>query len=489
MSSTQMIELAIAAGRKKQSAQTGYVHICYNAQEEEIQYTIPLVENFLFALALFRSKTTENILEAKGIIERLLEFQCFKQGVSEGNFPIYLHEYPECKDRFIGAHLLPSIFWILKQFQQVLGNELKIKLENAARALVLFSIRALEEKPAPSFIGIKIAAAAKALGELWNDPSLREKGEKLLRLTRDSIDPSSWYIPSQLGDICVALQMADPSISSSWTSFWEHLNNNWHPLCMYYMGPSLQEFQKGEEPQTTLYDLFLGSFSGNFSQRSFSDPTLLLQAALIQKSDDFLLPPAFPLKRQISIDQHNWSLYGFETYSYCFLDACDSPTKISEKGFSPLKIVWGNSKKAHTFVCQGGNISHLEIKKVSNGMELFFTLGELPTDEREKCREVAFYFDASPGTQINIAKGLSTTFKIEEEIEIIVESLKFYITYELLEGTGQFLGHIMRGNRPSQTGLKGSQRFNAYDWQVFLRTIRRTTGCKIKVSIKIVNNT
>ncbi len=52
----------------------------------------------LFALALLRSRTTENILEAKAIVDNLLHFQ-LKEGPSAGNFPKYLHEYPNCKQR------------------------------------------------------------------------------------------------------------------------------------------------------------------------------------------------------------------------------------------------------------------------------------------------------------------------------------------------------------------------------------------------------
>lgn len=484
MSATQLNEMAIACGRKKQSAQTGYVHFFYNSQEDEIQQTIPLVENFLFALALFRSKTAENILEAKGIIDRLLEFQCLDQESGKGNFPIYLHEYPQCKDRFLGAHLLPPFFWILKNFQQVLGSELKIKLEKAAKALLLQSLKTHEEKPAPYFIGLKIAAAARALGMLWEDKYLQDKGDLLLEEARNG-DLTSLYIPSQMGEICAALQMAFTNISSSWIPFWEHLNNTWHQQCCSYIGPAIQEFQRGEESEPTLYDLFLGSFSGNFSQRSFSDQFLLLHGALIQKTEDRLPPPTYPIEKQVSIGSHKWMISKYENYAYCYIDNTERQEINREKGFSPLKIIWGDQKKTHTFVCQGANISDLKINKQPEGIDLFFTLGEIPTEDKEKSREVAFYFDAHHGTQIYVSKHASTTFKLDEEIEIAVEKLKFSIVFELLEGNGQFLGHIMRGNRPAQTGLKGSNRYKAYDWQVFLRTVRRSQECKIKASIKI----
>ena len=69
----KMIELNLAAGRKSQSAQTRYVHLNY--ESETVHDTIPLLENFCFTLALLRSRSAEQVLEGKALLEKLLVFE------------------------------------------------------------------------------------------------------------------------------------------------------------------------------------------------------------------------------------------------------------------------------------------------------------------------------------------------------------------------------------------------------------------------------
>ena len=120
--SRELVDRIIHLGRGMQSPQTGLIHLNYQAFPEEQQYSIPFVENFLFSLALLRSRLAENIQEAKQILGRLLEFQV-------ENFPVYLDEYPRCSSRYIGLDLLPSIYQILKVFRSVLGKDLLHSME------------------------------------------------------------------------------------------------------------------------------------------------------------------------------------------------------------------------------------------------------------------------------------------------------------------------------------------------------------------------
>ena len=88
----RLIDLAIASGRRRLSDQTSFVHLSYETEGAKHD-TIPLFENFCYALGLFRSKLTEDIAEGKALLERLFAFEV------EGNFPVYLHEYPVCRNR------------------------------------------------------------------------------------------------------------------------------------------------------------------------------------------------------------------------------------------------------------------------------------------------------------------------------------------------------------------------------------------------------
>ncbi len=68
-------------------------------------------------------------------------------------------------------------------------------------------------------------------------------------------------------------------------------------------------------------------------------------------------------------------------------------------------------------------------------------------------------------------------------LEIHSGQLRFTIVFTLVEGEGVFYGHLSRGNRPLQISAKGALRYEAYDWQIGLRAIRRSDHCVLRASI------
>ncbi len=118
------IDLAISAGRKRQSPRTGFVH--YYGGDEGATDTIPVFENVCFAVALFRQKTAESVLEGKELLERLLAFQ-----TEEGNFPVYLHSFPACWDFQLGRKIKPALVQILREFGSFIPSDYKEKLQRA----------------------------------------------------------------------------------------------------------------------------------------------------------------------------------------------------------------------------------------------------------------------------------------------------------------------------------------------------------------------
>lgn len=105
---TRLIDLSILAARKRQSPRTKFVHL-YNG--EEAFDTIPLYENFCFAFALLRLKTAEGVGEGRELIDRLLAFQ-----TAEGNFPIYLHDYPNTWDPYLALKVAPFLIHAGRMF-------------------------------------------------------------------------------------------------------------------------------------------------------------------------------------------------------------------------------------------------------------------------------------------------------------------------------------------------------------------------------------
>lgn len=484
----QLVEMAVSSGRKRQSAQTGYIHYCYHLQEDEPHLPIPIVENFLFALALLKSRTIENVNEAKTILDGLLHFQNMsEESIAFGNFPIYMHEYPICKDRFTGIQVACAIYWILRQFHHVIGQDLKLRLENSFAKLLTHALKTHREKAAPYPIVMKLSSVAKAGGNLLQLRHIEEEGAKLLDQLVTNSDRSSWYCPESLGEILSGLMMVYPRLSESpWADLWKHLGDTWHRQTCTYVGPAFKEWQCGEEPQVTLYDFIMGYFSGGFSARAMKESMVHLQSTLIPASDDILSEPPYPLRIDGSFGNEQWHLYHHKQLAYCFIEKSPDINPIYLKGYHPLRIVWGDLQRVHTFVCQGGNSKTTEFVLVPGGVDIIFQLNNpVEVEDREKSRETIFFMDAHDELTTLISGQKATTFSLGEEITMRSGVCGLSLTFHLQEGDGRFLGHRMLGNRPSQVCLKGKQRYNASDWQLFMRTVQRSELCIVKASLRI----
>jgi hypothetical protein len=486
----QAIEFALTCGRSWQSPQTGFIQYCYYALDEVNQDTIPIVENFLFALALLRSKTADNIQEAKLLIDKLLHFQSQHDPITAGNFPIYLHEFPACKDRYLGAQILPIFYWIIQQFHTVLGQELSQRLEKASKALMAQLLKSAEERALSYSIAIRIGASAKVFGTLYHHQEWKEEGDRTLdSLHQQSIEEKHlhWGDPIVLGDLLVALQMLYPTISNSpWKDLWDYLQQTWHRHAYGYVGIPIKVWQKGKEPQVTLYDFFMGTAFGHHCYRLFTSHPIQLHAALIQPSEDHISEIEYPLSQRYPISNGGYcDVVQHRDYG---LTAMYLPALLEEnKGSHHLRCVWGDINTTHTLVCQGHE-GKFEYKLVPGGIDLFFHLDASldSASEKEKSREVALYLDYQEGLELTVNSSAATTFKLDQPIAFADQKIKAQATFRLLKGEGSFFGHLMRGNRPSQIALKGEGRFQAYDWQLFLRTVRRKEPCLVSVELRIV---
>lgn len=480
----QLVDMAVQSGRKRQNSQTGYIHHHYQTLDEETHLTIPLIENFLFVLALMRSRTIENVSEAKTILEGLLHFQNHSNDeMGMGNFPVYIHEYPACKDRFTAVQVAMAVYWILKLFHQVLGAEIKRRLESSFSAMLEHLLKTHTEREAPYPIALKIGAVCQAGGGLLQRSDLESNGKNLLDRLHSHPDRMSWYCPAAIGAILSALTLIYPRLSESpWSAFWKHLEDTWHKDTCCYVGPALKEWQYGEEPQVTLYDLFLGYFNGEFSARALKDSTVHLEAVLIPTIEDKFNALSYSQRVDSSLGDTSWHVCQNEHIAYCFVEKYLEPN--SNKGFHPLRIVWGDRQRVHTFVCQGGNSKQIDFSYVPGGVDIIFELDAIvESEDREKNREIIFFADIHEDLEILISGRKATTFSFGEEIILRSGPCELSLIFHLQEGEGRFLGHRMPGNRQSQCRLKGKQRYSAYDWQIFMRTIKRSERCVIRASL------
>ncbi len=235
----KITELCLSACRKRKSPQTGLIHFCYEARYEKRQDTIPLKENWSFALALLRSKLQENVLEAKEIIEKLLHFEV------EGNFPVYLHHAQECVFRSQGIYSAVYIFWILKDFQKILGEALKEKLKKC-----LERCASIERE--------KLTPGAICIAEALKGSSYFEEREELS--------------PIEAADRLMAWQILGISEGEKITQYWDE------NLGVYTRKSTLS--WEGFEPEIFLRDFFMGKLSS----RLLKDHPIHMLLSCVQRS-------------------------------------------------------------------------------------------------------------------------------------------------------------------------------------------------------------
>lgn len=471
----ELNDLALACGRHFLSSQTGYLHHYYHSQESDVQHTIPIYENVLFALALLRTKTVENMTEGMALLEKLLAFQN-----KEGQFPIYVHEYPNCKDLYLGIRLLAPFYWILKHFGHVLGADLKQKMEHTIRLLLS------NNQTVPYSIAVREAAAQHAFGLLFQNEEWTRQGSNRLDELCQQGHVDSWHSTDYLADLLIGLQMVYSSLlNSPWKDLWHYINQTWHPLCHTYVGPNVREEQAKEEPSPRVYDLFLGYFSGQFPSRVLNSIQVYqLQAALIQPTEDRLELPMDHLEGFYR--GNGWMLYSKPEWACTLLNKNQQLDPINNRTYTPFRLVWGDLTRVHTLVCQGSEILVNYQAEDPSTIDLIFTLPEgIDLENRDKQREVNFFLDLHPEAIIKVNSHAANTFEMGQTVTIESGKMKISIQFSILEGSGQFLGHLMRSNRPSQICAKGQQRFNAYDWHLAMRTIRRQGVVRLAARIHL----
>lgn len=419
----KLIEFHLEVAKKRISPQTGFLHLFYDDPKAEVQNTIPVLENMYYALALFRTRMSDPILEAKQLIERILPFEV------EGNFPIYLHHYPSCKDRCLSLHLLPVIHYLLTDYKQVLGEELTKKLEDLSKRIVRHA-RAVElTKKLPFGADVKLAAFTKQL------------------------TPKTPSSSQEWGEYLLALHMSHPS---SWLEEQEIKNaaSQWNSSLTMYVGEGKVQPQDGYFSKATLFDLFMGMQTRGFSESALQNPILLLSSSLVHP---------FP----------------YEASQLPFNE--DTLVVLSSNELKqPVSLFWKEKEALRSLSLEisGGLVS---VEKHLEGVALQFTYPEeLPIDEDNA--EIAFYIDAGKTAELIVDGARASTFLISQEVKMQTEERSINIAFFLEEGEGKFFGHISKANRFMQAR---KEVYTAYDWKVGLRTIHRSERCVLRVKLAV----
>ncbi len=480
-------EIAFNAGKARISPQTKYLHHCYYPGEGESHQTIPLYENFLFIYTLLKSKTGENVTEAKKLLEGLLRFQNNQVEKSKGNYPIYLHEYPDCKDRNIGIHLLPVFALIYKGFHQILGEALKKEFVIGTENLLHYCWEIPPENLSYS-VKLTLAAGTLSLADSLQSEEFRQKGEALLQKPDPEKIHPEWFYPDQQGKIFTALHLIYSDISRSpWKKFWEFLQIMYDQNTTAYIGPAHKVYQIEGEPEVNLIDFHIAGLTGVFSKRLYSDRASNVEASLVQPHPEILALQNASSKHSGSDEGVEWSVIRNNILSWSCSDIPIDRNHTHWKSISPFRMCWGDLTKVRTCVAQGGNCTSIRATENKEEIIVEFTLlEEFNVEDKDLCKEIILSFDHGNDISAAVEGVKANTFYPGNEIIFSSGNIKFSLNFFIIEGEGEFFGHIMPGNRISELALKNENRFNAYDMQIFLRTLRRSSLCRIGLRINMI---
>ncbi|NGX39079.1 MAG: hypothetical protein KR126chlam1_00399 [Chlamydiae bacterium] len=355
----QTANWALQAGRSLQRKQTGFVHYCAQSEDGISHDTIPVLENALFALALFRTRLADNVLEGKALLERLLPFEV------EGNFPVYLHEFPQMHDPFLHLRLLPVLFWVRSDFAHVIGD-LKERLDGCMEGI----LQRAQEQSLPRWAAYRCLAFEGKLGP--TPQGLFEWGEALISL----------QIAEKRG---LAIE---EEIAKAYAE--------WHPDLHLYTGPALRRHQRGSEPDLSLFDLFLSEWQKDFPMRGSEIAPLHLRGALIR-----------PLSFTPKIESKPLPYIHFDEAEEC-----------------PLFIGWKGERSVHTFALAK---RHLSVE--GSVEEIVLTFPEERPDTDEKRLEINFFLDHHPDHEIFVQGAKATTFQMGDEVEIRSDGAKILLSF------------------------------------------------------------
>lgn len=394
------VDLALKASRKRQSSKTRFVH--GTVEEVGALELISIYDNFCFAMALLEQRRGDDVGEAKELLTRLLEFQ-----TREGNFPVYLHDFPNCSDALQRLKVAPFLARALQDFGAVLGNETREKILEALTRALHF------EKELPPLWQFRKDVLS---GDATKKPGL------------------SFHTPSEWWEYWISLQF----IETPTTCFF-------HAGLKICGGLPLKIGQEGLNPAPQLLEWML------YPQKP-EHPLMIHLAALKELHAE---PFAIADWRSVSTDDT------------LLLAAPSENEPIS------AKFLWKGDARIHSWVIPTSG----KVEIQDNRVEIIQRLDDPCPISRGDLFETQLFVDADPELQIFINGQKGTVFRLGDQLTIHSSRLQIEISCEILEGAGAFCGHIFRGNRPGQLS---HQNYEAYDWRIGVRTIRRSNACALR---------
>lgn len=423
-------DLAVQFGRTCQSPRTGFIHLFLDQPGGD---TIPVYENFCFALGLIRQKTAEGVSEGKELLERLFAFQAPESTLWEGNFPVYLHDYPRSWNSLQPLRIAPLLQMLLKQFSSILNPEFKEKSAGVL-ALLLASIERHRER--------------KGLTSFWE-----RRYQALLGHSVPIEEPTSAEGWAQ--ELITADLLGEGDLNVSRLI---------HPL-LGYAGPGAEEAQERFEPKPTLLEWWM------HPNRFYRPHPLQIElAALPDRGEN---PSTL-----WSGEAGGWRVRQSSESALSFSDAASG-----EEEKNLLRCSWVGTGVIHSLVIPGA-LGRQRIEETEKGVEIVFDLPEIFNVSQNDLIEVAAYCNVSEETELFIAGEKASIFCLGDSVEVRTSKFSLQLRFDLIGGSGAFCGQISRSNRPLQTVCRGEELYSAFDWKISLRTLRRSSDARLRLSLE-----
>jgi hypothetical protein len=439
----KLIHLASEYGKKMVSPQTGYLH--YYGFSASVHMTIPFLDNLHLALLWMRMHTVELVQAGKVLLDNLLKFE------TEGNFPVFLHEYPLCKDEYLPHKVYLPLAFIYKEFGPVLGQELRLKVQAALDRVHTYCEANVSIS---KLLHYKMLCAQRLMGKLEKTP----------------VFDGHYLMPEMHAEAALAYYLTESSLKGQ--KLWDDLEKGWHTTTAAFAGPVRMGSQNKLYPQITAYELLMWYLQGEVPHR-----TDLLE------SHSLLWASMLPLCCKDPVP-HN-------AFNPIAITVADKPTALQSNEdyrFHPLYILWGSSAQPTTFTCQIEPQVRVTGNHSNGRTELLFTFEEeFSGNDDDKAKEVNFYFTRLPDQHpIMTVNGIKASIFEEKDLFTIeYKDLNIKMHFEVLDDQGRFVAHLLPGNRPSQLVNFGGERFSVFDWQILLRTVTRNVDTKLKVIIEV----
>jgi len=449
-----LVEQAVRAAKIHTSEHTGFVTDQYGR--------IALYDNFLFVLALFRTKSQEHVQEGIKLLEKLLYFQQrFSDVAAHGAFSVFLHDYPLYVDLRTSIRILRVLYWLQKEFRHVLSRPFMKKIDEAIEDLAAYCKNEYEAHDLPLYLALSIEALLFAFSKIEVSRIVIQKQELAL------------LSPEYLAE-CIASYHVAPTLCK-YGPLWPYLTESLYVPSLLYAGPAFSLEQEGSEPKVSLYDYYMAVFKENLTKRVQGDALHVLQGALVRNAHE-LQEKVLPAQVHESIGEFSWSRYCKEAFSISCITGV--PLAHQKRNFFPFYLV----SQRHTLVMQQsvGTVEGYSYDDKKITFEVSFEK-ELFLQEKELPKVLCFWFDNTSSTKLTVGGEKASCIPLTESMDITLSSLQIAMTAKKLSGDGEFVWHVIRSNRPSQVSIPGAkERQKAYDVELFLRPLRATQDCRIE---------